>query len=167
MSSDYAALESQVLSEIKSLAINCDNYNALSRCVYNAIELAVMDRRTSVIDALLPVMMQYCHTSKSVITALAGGPTACCFATSRKQSFFMVSNRENAKSAFFSLKELRKSDDSWSGLLAYAKKCQKLQRPEPVKKSFKEAFESFLEKARKQYTEQEINQTLEALFGNN
>lgn len=151
--SNYDDLEKQVLTSIQALDSKAnEDYGALSATVYHALELGIMDRRTNVIDTLLPVLVKFERTAKALLSTLAND--AIIFATKKSVTVCAILDREKARSAFLAMKEHWKVDKSWQGLLAYAK-AQKNRKPKR-EKSLWDLFEDFLNKAQKKYTMQEI-----------
>lgn len=157
--SSYDDLERQVLTSIQALNTRAgEDYGSLAQTVFQSVELAIMDNRTSVINALLPVLTKFERSAKSFLATLSN--STLVFATRKKEVFCALTDREKGKIAFFELKEHWKADKSWSGLLNFAKKI-KAKMPK-TEKTLEELFADFVGRAEKKYTRQEIAKVLAA-----
>ena len=161
--SNYDELEREVLNSIRALdARSGEDYSALAQAVFQSIELAIMDNRTSVVNTLLPVLAKFERTAKALLATLSDNSLVFC--TRKKEVFCALTDREKGKIAFFDLKEHWKADKSWAGLLNFAKKI-KAKTPR-AEKTLEDLFSDFIGKAEKKYSRQEIAKVLTAYLPN-
>lgn len=151
--SNYDDLERQVLTSIQALNTRAgEDYGSLAQTVFQSVELAIMDNRTSVVNALLPVLTKFERSAKSLLSTLSN--STLVFATRKRETFCALTDREKGKIAFFALKDHWRSDKSWAGLLNFAKKIR--AKTPKTEKTLEELFADFVGRAEKKYSRQEI-----------